>query len=346
MSNSLDGYRVAIILVNWNGWRDCAECVSSVLASAAALVSDIWLVDNDSADGSVARLVEWCGHPAPVADYRVFDGVKHIGIAPIPCRVWIANGNAAPADPTCRLTIVRSGGNLGFAGGNNSGITAAGLDRYDYFWLLNTDTVIGHEALPTLVRRARLDSAIGMVGSTLLYYSNPVRLQAMGGGQLNPKTLVTSHIGIGELIAQVPFDDKATQAIERRMSYVVGASLLATRDFISAVGLMQEDYFLYFEELDWALRGDPHFKVAYAAQSFVYHKVGGSSAKVVSEFSQRLFYRNRIRFIGRFFPQRKFSALASMVFELVRHILKRRFQHAKLLAGALLDTRRLLQGGH
>ena len=195
MSNSTGAYRVAIILVNWNGWRDCAECVSSVLASSAAQVSDIWLVDNDSADGSVENLVAWCAHPAPVADYRRLDGVQHVGNEPIACRVWSANGNAAPADPACQVTIVRSGGNLGFAGGNNVGITAAGLERYDYFWLLNTDTVIRCEALQYLVRRVLTEPRIGMVGSTLLYYSDPLRVQAMGGGQMDPKTLVTSHVG-------------------------------------------------------------------------------------------------------------------------------------------------------
>lgn len=338
--------RVAVVLVNWNGWRDCIECLSALMASDAAAISDIWLVDNDSADCSVEHIAAWCANPVVAQNYPSFDGVHHLATGvrplPIPFRIWQANGEPAPHSEVA-LTLVRSGGNLGFAGGNNVGMQAAGLQRYSHFWLLNTDTVVRRDALSQLLQRAAADPKVGMVGSTLVHYHHPDRVQALGGGSLNPRTLVTSHIGAEQGLDAVPDSAAAVLAVEAQTRYVVGASMLVTATFIAAVGPMCEDYFLYFEEIDWALRGSPGFTLGYAPRSVVYHKVGSSSAKVMSEFSERMFCRNRVRFIGRFFPDRTLPALANMALDGLRHLARGRFVRARLLFGALLDARSLLR---
>jgi GT2 family glycosyltransferase len=334
--------RVAIVLVNWNGWRDALECLSSVLASDSAELADVYLVDNASTDGSVERIVQWCAKPVPLVGIADFEGIRHVGSNPVACRVWDANGQPAPEDPALHLTLVRSGGNLGFAGGNNAGITAAGLNRYSHFWLLNTDTVMRRDALTQLLERAGADARIGMVGSTLLYYNDPAHVQALGGGRLDPRRLVASHIGVGLSLDAVPNDATAIHAVEAEMRYVVGASMLVTAEFIRTVGPMCEDYFLYFEEIDWALRAGSRFKLAYAPDSVVFHKVGASSAKVQSADAERLLCRNRVRFVGRFFPERKWPALGYMGYELLRHVARGRFGSAKILLGALLDAPKLL----
>jgi GT2 family glycosyltransferase len=344
MSAPLAPSRVAIILVNWNGWRDALECLSSVLASDAADLADVYVVDNDSSDGSVERIVAWCAAPAPAGAYPAFEGVRHVGGNPVACRTWSANGQPVPADAAARLTIVRSGGNLGFAGGNNAGIAAAGLHRYSHFWLLNSDTVIRHDALTHLLARATAGPGLGMVGSTLLHYAAPDRVQALGGGALDPRTLVTSHIGAEQGRDAIPAAPAAVRAVEARMRYVVGASMLVSAEFIRATGPMCEDYFLYFEEIDWALRGGSAFALGYAPHSIVHHKGGASTAKLQSRFAERLFYRNRVRFVGRFFPDRKWRALAHMALEGLRHLVRGRFMSAKLLFGALLGARALLRG--
>jgi GT2 family glycosyltransferase len=329
--------RVAIVLVNWNGWRDSVECLSSLLASDAMQVADIWLVDNDSSDGSVEQITEWCDRPTAINNYSALKGVRHAGLDRIPSRIWQANGQAAPCLPGVRVNIVRSGGNLGFAGGNNAGIIAAGIDRYTHFWLLNTDTVIRHDALAHLLQRAQADERIGMVGSTLLYYGKPECVQAMGGGQLDAKTVRASHIGESEAAADVPIHGDALRNIEARTAYVVGASMFVTAEFVRSVGLMCEDYFLYFEEIDWAVRGAGRFTLAYAPQSLVFHKVGASSAKKLGEFSLNLLYRNRIRFTSRFMPQRLGAVKRAYAYELLRHLLKRRWMPARLAARTLRD---------
>ena len=101
---------------------------------------------------------------------------------------------------------------------------------------------------------------------------------------------------------------------------------------------MQEDYFLYFEELDWAMRGRDRFSWGYAADSHIFHKSGGSSTKVVPAFSANLYYRNRIRFAVRFFPTRLPTERRGMFVEFLRHAANGRWTQARIVAAALWDA--------
>ena len=340
--------RVAIVLVNWKGCRDSIECISSIVGSGALAGADVWLVDNASGDGSVEKIEAWCRDPAPAADWRHFDGVQHAPAGvPIACRVWQANGQPAPLLPGVQVHLVHSGGNLGFAGGNNAGITAAGLHRYSHVWLLNTDTVMAADALAQLLRRAEADARTGIVGSTLLHYSEPAVVQALGGGWFDRGAMRMSHIGEFRSAAAVPADgDTQWRDVEAQMAYVVGASMLVKSDFIREVGPMCEDYFLYFEELDWAFRGRPRWTLGYAPGSRVFHKVGASSSQTMSEFSLNLLYRNQVRFASRFLPERLPALKRSLAFELLRHLLKGRWMPARLVARTLADARTLAASGH
>lgn len=109
--------QVAIVLVNWNAWRDTVECISSIIGGNASSISDIWVVDNDSSDGSVEHIAAWCAKPELPSDINVPSGVRHMAGNPIACQVCQANGQPVPKAQDVKVTIVRSGANLGFAGG-------------------------------------------------------------------------------------------------------------------------------------------------------------------------------------------------------------------------------------
>lgn len=337
---------VAVVLVNWNAWKDTTECLDTVLGLDYPYVS-IWVVDNDSQDQSVEMISEWAKSPNRAPHWRDIAGVRRItGKAngesrEISCRVVDEFGVPEGSSPEgSMVTIVRAARNLGFAGGNNLGISLAGLDQFDYFWLLNTDTIVDARSLSELVNHALSDKSYGMIGSTLLYYSDPARVQAMGGGKLNRQNTSVQHIGQDETVAA----GRAQGAtVETNMSYVVGASLLVSSKLIRSVGLMREDYFLYFEEIDWAMRSAGEFRLGYAPSSLVYHKVGQSSAKVASTFSLRLLYRNRLLFAARFFPDRLFATVWHLTSEMIRHFLRGRLRQGLILAGVLANTRRIVQ---
>jgi GT2 family glycosyltransferase len=337
--------RVAIVIVNWNGWRECIECIDSLLAQSHGNFH-VFVVDNDSRDRSVEAIASWCAAPAADAAWRRHTGVSRLTDSPnarsVQHRVVEHAARGLPPAPDgCRLTLIRSGGNLGFAGGCNVGINAAGLGNFDYFWFLNADTVVDRQALVELIGRANGGPGVGIVGSTLRYYDNPDLVQAMGGARLNSSNGTSRHIGAGARLREVPVEGSD---VEREMAYVVGASMLVSAEFITEIGFMQEDYFLYYEEVDWALRGRGKFSLGFAPRSHVFHKSGANSSKAAPVFSTGFYYRNRLRFVARFLPGRLTAAKWSLFQEMLRHIVRGRWSHARIVFFTLLTASRITAG--
>jgi GT2 family glycosyltransferase len=326
----------AIILVNWRSWRDTLECLGSLLCLEEAPACII-VVDNASPDDSCERMRAWCRGEVDHRPECLLDEVRFVAQAPRNLdwlEVW--DDEAPRRQP--RLLLLRARSNRGFAGGNNLGLRVAYEMGLSYFWLLNTDTVVPPDALTQLLRRAAEKPDAGMVGSTLIFYWRPDQVQAFGGASFDPATGVGRHLGDRQPLAMVPQDPRE---IERRMGYVVGASMLVTRNFVRDVGPMCEDYFLYFEEIDWALRARGKFSLAYAPASRVYHKIGGSSMKRDSRMALRYLYQNRLRLIGRFYPQARHSAIRCMLVQVLQHLRRRHWANVWELLVALAHARRL-----
>jgi GT2 family glycosyltransferase len=90
----------------------------------------------------------------------------------------------------------------------------------------------------------------GICGSTLLYYDDPSKVQAWGGSVYN--RWVARGGNIGSCASTTPLPN--AEEVEKKMGYVIGASMLVRRQFLEEIGLMEEGYFLTFEEIDWATR--------------------------------------------------------------------------------------------
>jgi GT2 family glycosyltransferase len=301
--------KVYIVIVNWNGWRDTIECLESVLRNDYPAFQVI-VCDNDSADGSLDRIRDWAAGRLS-ASARDGHPLRHLTAPPVPKPIPFveydrepaeAGGDVAAADVP--LILIRTAGNLGFAGGCNVGLRHA-LARadFDYAWLLNNDTVIAPDALTALVARMRERPDAGQCGSRLLFYDAPREVQAYGGATYNRWLAWSRHVG-AFCPADRPVD---VSRIERRLDYVVGASLLVSRSFLLDVGLLSEEYFLYGEEIDWATRGKGRYALAYAHRSIVYHKEGcstGSSSSPAEKGPLADLYsvRNRLRFTRAYHP--------------------------------------------
>lgn len=277
--------RVYIILVNWNGWNDTLECLESLLVLE---YQDFRIVvcDNGSSDDSLQKIRDW------LARHKLISAEYH--------RVEAETGGSPGNDPV--LTLIRNDENMGFAGGNNVGLRyALARGDADYCWLLNNDTVVEPDALTHLV--ARMQHQVGMCGSSIRFYSERQRIQALGGGHYCRWIGLPWHYGRftkwGSEINQ--------QRAEAWMNYVEGASMLVSRRFLDEVGLLCEDYFLYFEETDWAIRSKGRFQLGFAPLSIVYHKVGASigtssNPAKMSYTSDYFNIRNRLMFTRRFYP--------------------------------------------
>jgi GT2 family glycosyltransferase len=272
-----DRPRIGVVLVNWNRWADTLEALESLLRSDVPVTAIV--VDNASSDGSPDHIVAWAAGQtaAPLAS----PDMARFSVPPLPkplaCRrITAAEWPTASLAPDDRLVLVDSGGNLGFAGGNNVGLKLLLADpRIDIFWLLNNDTVVAPDTARQLA--ARIDATgAGMCGTVVRYYWKPDTVQAANGHMFS--TLKGTARGIHQGLPAASLPDPAE--VEARTSFILGASLAVTRPFLERVGLMEDSYFLYFEEIDWAARNAKlpggGFRVAYAPEAVVYHKEGGS----------------------------------------------------------------------
>lgn len=289
MRNEID--KVYIIIVNYNGWKDTIECLESVFKSDYKNYKVI-LVDNDSPNNSMGYIKAWADGKQNLI-YDENSQLKHLSqpFEPKPIDYVFYTKeqvlNAENISSSTKLVLIQAGENKGFAAGNNIAIKyALKKDDFDYVWLLNNDTVIEKNSLGTIINYAK-QNKLGICGSTLMSYDDPKKLQAYGG-------TVNKFFGTSRRIL-----DKTK--INKKLDYVVGASFLIDKKVISTIGLLPEDYFLYYEETDYCFNARQNeFKLGVATNSIVYHKEGGStktkSKKKIEEFADLLGLVNRVKF--------------------------------------------------
>ena len=288
--------KVYIVLLNYNGWQDTIECLESVLKSDYTNYQII-VIDNDSPNNSMDYIIKWAEEKQEVV-YNEASQLKHLS-QPLEEKpldyVYYTKKEALFGEDKNQennlnnpIVFIQSGENGGFAAGNNIGIKyVLKKDDFSYIWLLNNDTVIEKDSLSKLIEYAS-KSNIGITGSVLKYYFDSKRVQAYGG-------TINNFFGTSKHILNV--DD-----IQKKLDYVVGASFLINKRVINTLGLMPEEYFLYYEETDYCYEAQKKgFKLGISLQSIVYHKEGSSTktskdSKVVSEFIDILTINNRIKF--------------------------------------------------
>ena len=269
--------KVAIVLLNWNGWRDTTECLESLLMLSNGNTNVI-IVDNLSSDDSVREIETW------------------FNLQSLPFVVLNEGGEAESYPLMPRFSLIKANCNGGFARGNNIGIRFAQRWGHDYVWLLNNDTVVEPDSLSTMIEKMEGDNSLGICGSVLRYYDNKNIVQAVGGVKYNFARAIGYQNCEG-----LNFDDPRVSLVrDDDLTYVSGASMLVRSDFLKDVGLMEESYFLYYEEIDWMTRCRNKWTCGFAERSTVYHKEGGSigtkSLKKRSMLSQYYLTRNLIRF--------------------------------------------------
>ncbi len=336
---------VYIVILNWNGWADTLECLESVFRLHHHHYRVI-VCDNDSQDGSVEKITFWADgllnvHVESSTKLRYLSW-PFVG-KPVTYQVLTNNlqyeyGNCNRED--AKLTIIRTGANLGFAGGNNVGLRyALSSDNFEYVWLLNNDTVVDDMSLAMLTEQAarykKENSCIGIIGTKLYLYDTPNMLQCIGG-KLNKYTCRTELIG-----SCLP--DILEEGIEGNIDYVVGASMLVSKNYLKEIGLMCEDYFLYYEELDWIYRGMSHgWSLGYSKNAIVYHKEGASigtssDPKLKSDISDYYLLRSRIIFAEKFFPDRLWLVKICFIAVLINRLRRGQGKRFKNTLNILFD---------
>jgi GT2 family glycosyltransferase len=328
---------VHIIVLNWNGWRDTIECLESLLHLDYPDYTVV-VCDNASSDDSLKRIAEWANGrlPAECINPQLSHLILPPHRSPVPYHE-LTRGEAESSAGSYRapLILIQNEANLGFAGGNNVGFRyALANSNCEYCWILNNDTVVEPDALSPMVRLMQERPELGLCGSLNVDYTNPKLVQAQGGMTYNRWTGRVSRIA--------PCLVEDLDSRPARMDYVNGASTLASRSFLETIGLMEESYFLYFEELDWAMRAKGKFALGYSRDSVIYHKEGATigskrDRRERSLVSEQYLSRNRVLFTRRFLPWALPTVLISVCISAVERLCRGDAKRAKSMFSSMLS---------
>lgn len=186
------------------------------------------------------------------------------------------------------LIFIRSEVNLGFAGGNNLGINLA---KGDFIFLLNNDTEISFGCVETMVAELISNPKIGLLSPLIFYDDDKSIIQYAGYTPLNYLTARNSQIG------QFKKNTGQYDNVSYETSFCHGAAVMCRREDLLKAGQMDENYFLYYEELDWCEKFKRIGKtINFTGKTCVFHKESlavGKESKIKTYFITR----NRMLFI-------------------------------------------------
>ena len=188
-----------------------------------------------------------------------------------------------------QVKVVRSDKNLGFAGGNNLGIKAA---QGNYLFFINNDTLLPSSNIQSLIDRLKSSEKNGVVCPKICFSWGDNPIQFAGYTPLSKITMRNRAIGFGE-------KDGGQYDEAHPTPYAHGAAMMVKREVIEKAGMMPEDYFLYYEELDWSMMiRRAGFIIWYEPEFTVFHKESQATGQ---NSPLRTYYvtRNRLLFAQR-----------------------------------------------
>ena len=294
--------KVYIVLLNYNGFLDTMECLESVLKLKYENFQII-VIDNSETQNSFENLTNWALGNFAVKDTSFENLVFPLEQKPVDF-CTISEDDFLDKELNPKIVFVKANQNKGFAAGNN--IALKYILKFgtpdSYIWLLNNDTVVDKEALSIIVAQMSLHQEEKCIyGTPLLDYNNPTTIQLIGG-VYNKKTGLSSHFGEGNSkdYYETNFDE-----VVKKIDYPTGASMLIKMSFLKEIGFLNEDYFLFFEELDWVCRAKVIGGKVLILNCFgVFHKQGESTKSKLkekkSEFIDLVSLNSRILFARKF----------------------------------------------
>ncbi len=270
--------KVFIVILNWNRKDDTLECLESIRGLKVKDYNlSVIVVDNGSTDGSVNAL----------------QGIRL--------------GNA-------EYRLVTSTQNLGFAAGNNIGIKYALESGADYVMLLNNDTVVDKNLVLELLKVSKSDENVGIVSPKIYFakgfefHKDRYKKNQLGkviwyaGGKMDWANVYGKNRGVDEV------NSSKFSKVEE-IDFATGACMFLNALCLKKVGMFDERYFMYLEDVDLSLRiKRKKWKALYAPKAILWHKVAQSSG-IGSDLNDYFITRNRLMFGMKYAPIRSKLAL-------------------------------------
>ena len=233
-----------------------------------------------------------------------------------------------------KVEVIGSKANLGFASANNLGIKYAIKNKFEYVMLLNNDTEVNKKFLSPLLNSFQNDNSLGAVQPLIMNYNNRAKVWNAGG-------YLNNFFGF-------PYTNKKLNNKNRQIDWITGCCIVLKTKVIKKAGLIDEDFFAYYEDVDWSLRIKKlGYKLGVVESSVIFHHGTKSSNNSnfegnLSPFVHYLNIRNHIylvkkhsdkfNFIGVLFYQ-----FLKILFYSIYFILRLRFSKLKMVYRGLND---------
>ncbi len=243
--------KVAVIILNWNGWEDTIDLMES-LRRATYEPLLIIIIDNASTNDSVFHIEQWLFTNPVSYSVEDRDNIK-------PCLT----------DDKQHFLFVKSAVNLGFCAGNNLGMEWAVQSGAQYFLVLNNDTLVSPDFLQPMIAVAEQDERVGLVGGIITYCDEPDTIWWAGGkfNRFLDNERLLDRQPLTDLHHHEPFETE----------WVSGCMMLIPSRIYKQFGGYVEAYFIWSEEWDYSLMVSKNgYRLMVAPQSRVCHKVGRS----------------------------------------------------------------------
>lgn len=298
--------KVTIVFPNYNGKMDTLATLESLVKlNYPKNEIEIIIVDNGSTDGSLKS----------ISDY--FNRIKGQNFA--------------------NLELVKNQKNLGAPKAYNQGIEAAKLD-FDYLWKLDNDVVVDPNSLFELEKVAEGNRNIGMVSGKIYYYgkrhseaaksaeeSKSITIGSFGRLRLSQNNnyviwaiggKINYFFGNFRNVAKNQKDRRQYNTVSKNFDFLPGCALLVNKKVIQKIGLLDEKYFVYYDEVDWCVRAKKAgFDLAYQPKAIIWHKASRTTREG-SFFKNYYLSRNKIYFLRKFKKSIIFPICFTIFFEI------------------------------
>lgn len=333
-----------VVIVNYNGWKDTVECLESLLKSDYEAFKVI-VCDNSPSNTSLESMKKWANGEFVTScssNIKIRSLVYPLLRKPILFDEFNINESIHLSNSDNRLIFVKLKDNKGFAEGMNWGIRLALKDpKCQYIWCLNNDTVVGSSVMKGMISILSEHMDCGICSSYTRSYQNPDKYD-------DGKQRIYFNKWLGNNVHYT--ENKKDKPV---LFNYDGASFMIRRDFVENVGLMEERYFLYYEEPDWTIRGAKRgYKVIFYPEGIVYHKGGqstGGQKESASYLADYYLIRGRILITKKFYPYCLPTVYAGFIGSILHRIQRKQYNRIGMILKLMVNPKPLLpqhkQGG-
>lgn len=273
---TMDYQQISVVVLNYRGLANTLECLRSLKGQKLSKGKiNIVVVDNASVDGSAQALGKLEG-----------------------------------------IHLITNSSNLGYSGGNNIGIKYSVQNGADLVFILNNDTIVDESCLETLLEAAKSNDII----SPKIYFAKNYEFHKdryqeketgkviwYAGGKIDWDNIIGIHIGVDEV-------DRHQFNKGLKIDLATGAAMLVKKKVFERIGLFDEKYFLYLEDMDFCVRAKKaNFNIAFEPKAIVWHKNAGSAGGSGSKIQDYYITRNRLLFSAKYAKLRTKLALLRQI---------------------------------